>query len=321
MVYSSICFISIIVIIIILVFCFLLSYGNTTNTNQALVISETIQRSFDQPVFVAFKLNNMFVVEESGTIIKVAPDGTSMVWLDLTETVHSHGIEQGLLFLAFEPVGPRFYVTFTNVFNQLVLRRYSDRNRFEDLMIIDNPSLIHNGGWMGLEGDMLFLAIGCLSLNDPLDLANDSTSLAGKILRLDVSGQTGYSSPDTNPYSGDDSKKSEIYLMGFVHPQCTLAADSIWVSDLEKLTQYDKSGKVLLSLSPPGASALISGHIVDHNVYIFGDFVTGCVKGFDLQTSKYMDICQLSSVSSFGKRSDGVLFVCDYKKGTVHQVP
>ena len=53
---------------------------------------------------------------------------------------------------------------------------------------------------------------------DPLSRAQDSTSLLGKILRLDVDGAAPYEIPADNPYVGRPGWRGEIWQLGLRNP-------------------------------------------------------------------------------------------------------
>ncbi len=172
---------------------------------------------FTQPVFVTHAGDDrLFVVEQAGVIKIIKNDAVLPApFLNITAQVECCG-EQGLLGLAFEPnykTTGRFYVYHTvrrNGFTDQVIARYNvsanpdvanPASRVEVLNIPhhagneDNGN--HNGGWIGFGPDgLLYAGVGDGGGGgDPFCAAQDSSSLLGKILRLNVAGQTTYTVP------------------------------------------------------------------------------------------------------------------------------
>jgi len=160
----------------------------------------------------------LFITLQRGQI--VIWDGAQILptpFLDLSAQLICCG-EQGLLSVAFPPnyaVNGFFFVNYTNLTGQTVVARYrvssSDRNVADplsaaNLLTIDQPFTNHNGGQLqfGPDGD-LYIGMGDGgSANDPLCNAQSTTSLLGKMLRIDVSQNVMqppfYGIPFDNPY-------------------------------------------------------------------------------------------------------------------------
>ena len=134
-------------------------------------------------------------------------------FLDITASVRSGG-EQGLLGLAFPPdagLTGRFYVNFTNDAGHTVVARFrrssnplvaDPASRFDlrwngagGPALIEQPFSNHNGGHLAFGPDgYLYVGMGDGgSGDDPNHLAQDPSSLLGKMLRVDVS------VPDSHP--------------------------------------------------------------------------------------------------------------------------
>lgn len=193
------------------------------NSPQVSIALTPFVSGFTQPVFVTHAGDDrLFVVEQAG-IIKIIKAGAILPtpFLSITNQVKCCG-EQGLLGLAFEPdykTSGRFYVYHTVLrdgFSDQVIARYqvsgnpdvaNPASRVEVLPIPhhvgneDNGN--HNGGWIGFGPDgLLYAGVGDGGgSGDPFCAAQDSNSLLGKMLRINVTGQTTYTLPagQTNP--------------------------------------------------------------------------------------------------------------------------
>jgi glucose/arabinose dehydrogenase len=139
--------------------------------------------------------------------------------------------EQGLLGLAFAPdyaTSRRFYIYYTDLDNSCVLERrhasasnpdVADTTR-EELLRIYHWNLNHNGGWLAFGPDgKLYLSIGDGGGGgDPGNRAQSPDSLLGKILRLDVSGASGYVAPPDNPFAGATTGRQLVWAYGLRNP-------------------------------------------------------------------------------------------------------
>jgi glucose/arabinose dehydrogenase len=146
----------------------------------------------------------LFVVERIGRIRIVDPDGTLLPtpFLDISRTVKSDYLEQGLLGLAFDPnyeTNGYFYVNYTDwrTNGDTFIVRFktsaddpnaADLNSARVLLTYDQPHVNHNGGTMKFGPDgYLYIAVGDGGLaGDPYDNAQNRSVLLGKILRIDV---------------------------------------------------------------------------------------------------------------------------------------
>jgi hypothetical protein len=187
------------------------------------------------PVFVGNagdNLNRLFIVERAG-IIKVLQPGSSTptVFLDIRSKIVSGG-EQGLLGLAFHPQyssNGRFFVFYTRTGDgALVIAEYiaapasSDTAGTTEKVILTIPhptNTNHNGGMLAFGPDgYLYIGVGDGgSGNDPPNNAQNTETLLGKILRIDVDSGTPYSPPPDNPFVGLPGR-DEIYAYGFRNP-------------------------------------------------------------------------------------------------------
>ena len=200
---------------------------------------------YDDPVDVkALGGGQFLLLEKPGRISLTDFKGNSGVVLDWTGRVRSKGQEQGFLSLALAPdfsSSGRAYFNLINKKGDTEIWRYTfnprqlseARHPPERLLSFDQPYGNHNGGWLGFGPDgMLYIATGDGgSANDPKHYAQDLNSLLGKILRIDVSGKSGYRIPKGNPFVS--SGKPEIYAYGLRNPwRCYWHGSNLIIADV-----------------------------------------------------------------------------------------
>jgi glucose/arabinose dehydrogenase len=173
----------------------------------------------------------LFVVEKGGTI-RVLKDGAVLPtpFLDISSLV-SNGGEQGLLGLAFDPryaTNRRFFVDYTDTNGNTVVASYTasgdpdvaDAGSAAVRLRVDQPYPNHNGGQLAFGPDgYLYIAMGDGgSAGDPQDRGQDPRDLLGSLLRIDVSGATGYTSPADNPRADNAAWAPEVWNIGLRNP-------------------------------------------------------------------------------------------------------
>lgn len=212
--------------------------------------------------------SRLFVVEQAGIIKILNADGSvnATPFLDIKTLVTSGG-ERGLLGLAFAPdynTSGRFYVNYTNTSGHTVVARYTVStnpdiaNSTETILLtINQPYTNHNGGKIAFAPDgYLYIATGDGgSAGDPQDRAQDTSTLLGKLLRIDVSGST-YSIPDTNPFSnspnGPTDPRPEIFAIGLRNPwkfSFDKTTGDLWIADVGQ-NAYEEINRVSGSGNP-----------------------------------------------------------------------
>ena len=206
-----------------------------------------VAEGFVRPIFAGSTPittdNRLFVVEQPGRIRIV--DRTTFFgtpFLDITDRVGSNGNEQGLLGLAFHPSyeeNGRFFVNYTEADGgNTVVSEFqvsSDPNRADasserKVILVDQPFSNHNGGMIAFNNSDGFLYIGMGdggSGGDPQDNGENTNTLLGAILRIDVDSETGeegmsYAIPESNPFSdsanGEEDPRPEIWAYGLRNP-------------------------------------------------------------------------------------------------------
>jgi glucose/arabinose dehydrogenase len=175
----------------------------------------------------------LFVVERQGTIRVLHHDtAQARPFLDLRGQIQTGFVEQGLLSMAFDPqyaANGRFFVYFTNPNGDIRIVRYkvsSDRDSADEatadtILRVAHPGQSnHNGGQLQFGPDnMLWLGTGDGGGGgDPDGNGQNKHALLGKLLRLDVSGASGYTIPANNPFATDTSGAREVWSYGLRNP-------------------------------------------------------------------------------------------------------
>lgn len=195
----------------------------------------------------------LFVVEQSGVIKILNPDGTTnpTPFLDIQSIVDFAG-ERGLLGLAFHPdyaSNGYFYVHYSDNAGDTQISRFSvdggdpdvaDVGSEFQLLNVEQPFGNHNGGTITFGPDgYLYIALGDGgSGGDPNNYAQNTELLLGKILRIDVDtpgGNTNYSIPPDNPFAGDPINAEEIWAIGLRNPfrmSIDFTDNKIWIGDV-----------------------------------------------------------------------------------------
>ena len=203
---------------------------------------ERVGMDFVQPLYLTTLPDGsgrVAVVEKAGTIQLLDPDTgvvDSVPLLDISDSISSDG-ERGLLGLAFAPDyadSGAVYVNVTNRVGDTEIRRYNavagrldllDAATGDVLLEVGQPLSNHNAGWLGFAPDgTLVIPLGDGGgAGDPQDLAQDPSTLLGKVVRIDVSGDDfpddtdrDYRIPEGNSPSATDLP--EIFATGLRNP-------------------------------------------------------------------------------------------------------
>lgn len=195
-----------------------------------------------------------YIVQQDGVIFSVAAEGARdrREVADLSDRVRFYK-ELGLLGLAFHPdfaTNRRAFLHYTYQNDQdRPVTRISEVSADGDgvfnlggervIFEVEQPYENHNGGMIAFGPDgMLYIALGDGgSGGDPLGSGQDTDTVLGAILRLDVdrsSGERPYGIPEDNPFA-DGGGAPEIYAWGLRNPwkfSFDLRTGELWAGDV-----------------------------------------------------------------------------------------
>ena len=248
---------------------------------------ELLTSNLDQPVFLTHDgdgSGRLFIVEQSGRI-RILKGGKLLVvpFLDIQTKVTSEG-ELGLLGLAFHPDfsdNRRFFLNYTREFDsqiQTVITEYRASQSNPDvaepqekvILGFDQPFTNHNGGMLAFGPDgLLYIGTGDGgSGGDPFGNAQDTNTLLGKILRIEVDEGDPYGIPSDNPFVGEVGTRGEIWAYGLRNPWRfsfdrsggRLFAGDVGQNDWEEIDLIPRGGNLGWNVTegnhcfPPGVS-------------------------------------------------------------------
>ncbi len=332
---------------------------------------ETVFSGLGQPTFVTNAgdgSGRMFVLERAGRIkVFAQPNSDGQVFLDIEDRVDDTGPEQGLLGLAFAPdyeTSGLFYVNYTDNAGDTVVARYkvsddpnkADRESEKQLLWVDQPAPNHNGGMLVFGPDgKLWVGMGDGGgANDTFGSGQNPNTLLGKIVRMDVSG---------------DSATNEIWATGLRNPwrfRFDRKTNDLWIADvgqdLFEEIDYVPAAQVSVGglnfgwpimegahcrgdqacdtagLQQPefeyghaGNGCSITGGSVYRGqaypqlqgVYFYADFCSGNIwaywRGTDGAAHNERVLPNAAAVASFGEDEAGELYVADFG-GAIHRL-
>jgi glucose/arabinose dehydrogenase len=192
-----------------------------------------VANGLTSPVFLTTPAGDdrLFVVEQAGRI-RIIEDGQLLPtpFLDLSGLVKFQG-EQGLLSMAFHPeyaTNGYFYVDYIDLENDTRVVRYevsgdadvANAGSARLILRVDQPAANHNGGLLTFgPDDMLYIGLGDGGGGgDPFENGQDTSTLLGSLLRIDVDGGDPYAIPADNPFVGEAGAREEIWAYGLRNP-------------------------------------------------------------------------------------------------------
>ncbi len=208
------------------------SEGSPPDGEEPLLRLQEVARA-ERPVHLAAPPRDarLFVVEQGGRIWILRDDQfTSRPFLDIRDRVRSGG-ERGLLSVAFHPdysANGLFYVDYTDREGATRVSRFqvtedpdaADPSSEVTLLRIPQPYANHNGGQLAFGPDgMLYIGMGDGgSAGDPMGHGQNTRTLLGAMLRLDVDAGSPYAVPPDNPFADGVSGRPEIWAFGLRNP-------------------------------------------------------------------------------------------------------
>ncbi|WP_455375811.1 PQQ-dependent sugar dehydrogenase [Kaarinaea lacus] len=217
------------------------SPSSSSNAPDSLPVL-SLQRVFEQvaivkPVLMLQAPNDdskWYIVEKGGRILQVSNNGAqSSTFLDISERVDSGPNEAGLLGMAFHPQyasNGSVYLSYTTSDPSLTsiisrVTRSVDGSSLqadseEILLRVSQPYSNHNGGHIAFGPDgFLYIGFGDGgSGGDPQGHGQNTQTLLGSLLRIDVNSGTPYAIPATNPFASGEQGRPEIYAWGLRNP-------------------------------------------------------------------------------------------------------
>lgn len=217
--------------------------------------------------------NHWYVVDLTGKV-RVLPTAAATD-ADVSDFVTVPGVtvgaEAGLLGMAFHPgwqANHEVYLSYTrvtavgdppsppgcqingdSVFTSIVARFKSKDGGLtldptaDELIALGQPYVNHNGGNIQFSpiDKMLYIGFGDGgAAGDPCQSGQDSTSLLGKMLRIDVNAGVGkYNVPKDNPFFGSATTRNEIWALGLRNPwrwSFDSVSGDLWVGDVGQST-------------------------------------------------------------------------------------
>ncbi len=177
---------------------------------------ETVAENLEVPWAIAFSPDGRIFFTERDGKVRIIEDGTLLQEPALTLSVGR--VEGGLLGLALDPEFEKnhyiyLYYTYSELlstYNKVSRFTENDNKLSDEFVLIDKipGAAIHDGGRIRFGPDnKLYITTGDAS---NAALAQDLSSLAGKVLRINPDGTI----PDDNPFLG-----SAVYSYGHRNPQ------------------------------------------------------------------------------------------------------
>jgi glucose/arabinose dehydrogenase len=205
-------------------------------------------KGLKEPTLVAWPPDGskrMFVLERAGRIRVADANGTlhPTPLLDISDNT-SLGVEEGLIGLAFDPNYSQngyMYIDYTANDLSVNVVRYTltpgqdqvDPSTAMTVMSIPKRAPTHNGGTLAFGPDgYLYISIGD---DEASEEAQTTSSIFGKILRIDVDSAQPYAIPPTNPFVDTPGARPEIWSYGFRNPwrfSFDRATGDMWIGDV-----------------------------------------------------------------------------------------
>lgn len=204
--------------------------------------------------------NGWYVVEQAGRVLHLSEGQPATVFADIQSRVNSVPNEAGLLGMALDPnfaQNGRVYFSYTRDGSPLisVVARFNSRDggvtldtdSEQVLLSLDQPYDNHNGGQITFGPDgYLYIGFGDGgSGGDPQGRGQNTASLLGAMLRIDVSGSDAYQIPADNPFA-QGGGRAEIYAWGLRNPwrwSFDRQTGELWAADVGQ-NQWEEVNRI-----------------------------------------------------------------------------
>jgi uncharacterized repeat protein (TIGR03806 family) len=210
--------------------------------------------------------SQFYVVEKKGVIRRVSTDGVATVFADIVARVNSSPNEAGLLGFALHPrfaTNGLVFLSYTKPSSsssanlRSVLARAKsndggltlDTSSIVELVTFDQPYSNHNGGCIAFGKDgFLYAAFGDGgSAGDPQGNGQNTNTLLGKMLRIDVDNGNPYAIPADNPFRAGGGKP-EIFAYGLRNTwrfSFDRLTGDLWAGDVGQ-NKYEEIDKIVV---------------------------------------------------------------------------
>ena len=318
-----------------------------------------------------------YVLEKDGRVLRMQGEGAAAsraLFADISARVEAGPSEAGLLGMAFAPDfadNGLVYLSYTRGGPLTsVLSRFSsddgglslDPASEEILLEVAQPYGNHNGGQVAFGPDgYLYFGLGDGGAGgDPHGNGQDTGTLLGAMLRLDVNGPSPYAVPPDNPFVGDGGRP-EIYAYGLRNPwrwSFDRLSGDLWVGDvgqdeweeIDRVAPGDNLGwnrwegshcftgdclsagvvMPLAEYSHAFGCSVTGGYVYRGAAipslfghYIYGDFCIGRIWGLDsgdVQAGPRILLLSDKRISSFAEDRNGELYLLDYGSGGIFRL-
>ncbi len=184
--------------------------------------------------------DRVYVAERLGRIVLI--DGEAIVlFVDLTDIVFSTTSEQGLLGFTFDADGDRLFVFHTDESFDVQVAAYvvdGDEVIIDSatpILTVEQPHIYHQGGGIAFGPDgYLWISLGDGGkIGDPDGHGQNTASLLGSIVRLDVDARVPYAAPPDNPFVGTEGSANEVWAYGLRNPwRFTFDGGFVYIADV-----------------------------------------------------------------------------------------
>ena len=206
----------------------------------------TIATGLKDPTVLTFRPGNPSpVVATRKGIVYAIVKGKPRKLVDLTDRVGQQGGERGLLGLAYSPAykdNGFIFVAYTDAVGDTQIVRFR-KGRYDHFLkgsattmwSIRQPYANHNGGQLAFGPDgLLYVGMGDGGAGgDPGNRAQNTFTLLGKLLRVDVNSTSPFAIPTTNPFADGVAGAPSVWAMGVRNPHFSFDSrtGSLWLVD------------------------------------------------------------------------------------------